>query len=181
MVKKLIFKALATLIALAALILFILSNLVPETFGAFDWQVCLLIAAAGLGVVSLVKAIISRTHFYLIIAAVLISGSLIFADIIKFNIVQQGWLYIPIGAALLGVFLFLRYLFNIRKWDAGDNEKLGYKNYKVRQAEKEKEDIDQEIAKLKKEIRQIEKEKALLNMEIEDMQKQKDEISPKKK
>lgn len=181
MFKRLFFKALATLVVFAALMLFILSNVLPETFGAFTWQVCLLIAAAGLGAVSLIKAIISKTNLYLIIAAVLITGSLIYADIIKFDIVKQEWLYIPIGAALLLVFLFFRYLFNIRKWDAGDNEKLGYKNYKARQAEKEKEDIDQDIAKLNKEVREMEKKKALLNMEIDDMEKQKDGISKKKK
>lgn len=183
MAKKLFYKALSVLILIAALTLYILQFILHETFGIFDIKVSLLILAGGWGIVSLIKAIASKVNLYLIIAAVLITGAAILSDII-FDFLpidaQKNWLYIPIGIGLLLVFLFIRYLFNIRKWDAGDNEKLGYKNFRERQAEKEKADIDEQIEDLKKEIRQKDKEKTLLMMDIEDKEKQKDSIKAKK-
>lgn len=177
MAKKLIFKALIVLIFLAALTLFILGELMPESFGVFDLTVSLIILSAGLGVVSLIKAVISKVNMYLIFAAILITGAAIFAAL-RYDVLpyENRWLYFPIGAGLLLVFLFIRYLFNIRKWDAGDNEKLGYKNFRVRQAEKEKADLQQDIDDLEKEVRRKEKEKALLMMDIQDKKQQKDNI-----
>ena len=75
--------------------------------------------------------------------------------------------------------MFFRYLFNIRRWDAGDNEKLGYKNFRVRQSEKEQQDIDEEISDLQKEIYEKEKAKTILMMDIEEKKRQKQNINKK--
>jgi hypothetical protein len=181
MAGKLIYKALTVLVFLAAVTLYVLGVLMPDTpLKIFDLTNSLLILAGGLGVVSFLKAITSKVNMYLIFATILLTGGAIYAGL-KYEVLPQNkeWLYIPIGAGLLLVFLFFRYLFNIRRWDAGDNEKLGYKNYHVRQAEKEKEDIQKDIESLQKEVREKEKQKAILMMEIEDKQKQKDNIRKK--
>lgn len=183
--EKIIFKALTVLIIVAVLALHIIYYLAPEGsfFKFFDLSASIIILAAGLGVVSLIKALISKANIYLIIAALLITGAAIYGNI-NFDFVNipedKFWLYIPIGVGILLVFLLLRYIFNIRRWDAGDNEKLGYKNYKERQAEKEKMDIEESIEELKKEVRQKEKEKAILMMDIEEKERQKENIKKKR-
>lgn len=180
MAGKLFFKGLTVLIILAALTFYVLGIIFPDTFAFFDLTKSLILLTAGLGVVSFLKAIISKVNMYLIFAAILITGAAIYTGL-TYEILPANneWLYFPIGAGLLLLFLFFRYLFNIRRWDAGDNEKLGYKNFRVRQKEKDKQDIEEEIASLEKEIRQTEKEKAILMMDIEEKKRQKQNISKK--
>lgn len=181
MAGKLIYKALTVLVILVALTLYILGILMSEYSKLFSLANSLILLITGLGIVALIKAITSKVNMYLIFSAILITGALIFTGV-NYNILPEHneWLYFPIGAGLLLLFLLFRYLFNIRKWDAGDNEKLGYKNFRVRQAEKEHEEIEEEISGIEKEIRQKEKEKALLMMDIEDKRKQKENIKIKK-
>lgn len=180
MAGKLIYKALTVLVFLAAVTLYVLGIVMPDTFSFFDITKSLLLLIVGLGTIAFIKAITSKVNMYLIFSAILITGGAIFAGL-RFDVLPENneWLYFPIGAAMLLVFLFFRYLFNIRKWDAGDNEKLGYKNYRVRQAEKEKAEIDEDIDEIEKEIRRKEKEKAILMMDIQEKQRQKDNIQKK--
>lgn len=180
MLKKLIYRGLAVLAFIAALTLFILGQVMPETMSMFTLPVCIMILAAAWGLILLVKAVAAKLNTYLILSAVLLTGAAIWAGL-EYDILpdDKKWLYIPIGIGILAVFVFFRYIFNIRRWDAGDNEKLGYKNYRVRQQEKEQEEIDEQISELEKELRKKEKEKALLMMDIEDKKKQKDSIGKK--
>lgn len=181
MASKLVYRAFAVLAFIGALALYILGILIPETMGIFTLPICLMILAAAWGLILLVKSIAVKNNIYLILSAILITGSALWAGM-TFEVLpaDQQWIYIPIGIGILAVFAFFRYLFNIRRWDAGDNEKLGYKNYKVRQQEKEKEEIDEQISELEKELRQKEKEKAILQMDIEDKKRLKESVGKKK-
>jgi len=181
MLGKLIYRALAILAFIAALALYILGVIMPDTMGIFTIPVCVMILAAAWGLILLAKSLTSKLSTYLTLSAVLITGSAIWAGL-EFGVLpeEQKWLYIPIGIGILAVFVLFRYLFNIRRWDAGDNERLGYKNFRVRQQEKEKEEIGEQISELEKELRQKEKEKALLMMDIEEKQKQRESIGKKK-
>jgi len=180
MAGKLFYKAFTVLVFLAAVTLYVLGILLPGTFNFFDLTKTLILLTVGLGVVSFLKAITSKINMYLIFSAILITGAAIFTGL-NFNILPESneWLYFPIGAGLLLMFLFFRYLFNIRRWDAGDNEKLGYKNFHVRQSEKEQQDIDADISDLQKEIHEKEKEKTILMMDIEEKKRQKQNINKK--
>lgn len=165
MAKKLLLKALSVLVFIAALTLYILYNL-TATFAFFNLSVCIMILFFGLGAISLYKSVVSKINIYLIVAGILITAGLIIAGF-NFNILpaDKAWLYFPIAIGLLLVFVFFRYLFNIKKWDIGDNEKSEYNNYHERQADKEK---------LDSELMQKEKEKTM--MDIENKQKEKDKI-----
>lgn len=181
MLRRLIYRALAVLAFIAALVLYILGVLLPDAMGMFTIPVCVMILAAAWGLILLVKSLASKLNTYLILSAILITGAAIWAGL-EFQLLpkEQQWLYIPIGIGFLAIFALFRYLFNIRRWDAGDNEKLGYKNFRVRQQEKEKEEIDEQISELEKELRLKEKEKALLMMDIEEKKRQKESVDKKK-
>lgn len=141
MSKTFLTKLLLSLYLLATSVLWLLSNLVPETFGFFDAYWAVGLVSAGFGVVFLLKGIFKK------------------------GLVTIKWFFIALGAAFLVVALFamfatlqlpnefLKYIIAViaasalvlgvigtggKKWDSGDNQKVGYKNYHQRKAEEEK-------------------------------------------
>ena len=136
MSRKFFVKFLVVLAFLAAAVLWLLSVLVPDTFGFFNlnWAVALFAGVGGLAFlfngfaeknsVTLKKMNIILGACLLVIAAVCIA----FALALPKNLV---WPIIAVILAAAGG----------KKWDEGDNHKAGYKNYYERKKEeKNKED-----------------------------------------
>ena len=145
MSRKFFVKFLVVLAFLAAAVLWLLSVLVPDTFGFFNlnWAVALFAGVGGLAFlfngfaeknsVTLKKMNIILGACLLVIAAVCIA----FALALPKNLVWPIIAVILAAALVIGLFAT-----GGKKWDEGDNHKAGYKNYYERKKEegKNKED-----------------------------------------
>lgn len=140
MAKNFIFKFLGALVILVAAVLWILSLTVPETFGFFNLAWAGVLLCGGLGLIMLLQGIIQKNvstikklkiwfGFILLVCAVLCLVS---------AITLPGNLVLPIIAVVVAFGLVITVLATGgKKWDEGDNNKVGYKNYHERKKEEE--------------------------------------------
>lgn len=141
MSRNLIYKILGALVVVAAAVLWILSLTVPETFGFFSLAWAGVLLCGGIGVIFLLNGIFQKNittikklkiwfGVGLLVCAVL---CLVSAITIPENLV------IPIIAVIVAVGFMITILATAgKKWDEGDNHKVGYKNYFERKKEEEK-------------------------------------------
>lgn len=141
MSRNLIYKILGALVVVAAAVLWILSLTVPETFGFFSLAWAGVLLCGGIGVIFLLNGIFQKNittikklkiwfGVALLVCAVL---CLVSAITIPENLV------IPIIAVIVAVGFMITILATAgKKWDEGDNHKVGYKNYFERKKEEEK-------------------------------------------
>ena len=142
--KRFFSRILIVLGVVAVLVLWLLKEL-PATAGMFGWYSLSWAATIFAGVVGAKfildgvfmgsKGVISRKFTILLGAVCLIFAfiCLTAAIVIPENIVM------PIIAIIVAVAIFLGILVTgARKWDGGDNQRVGYKNYHQRKAEEEK-------------------------------------------
>ena len=141
MSRNLIYKILGALVVVAAAVLWILSLTVPETFGFFSLAWAGVLLCGGIGVIFLLNGIFQKNittikklkiwfGVALLVCAVL---CLVSAVTIPENLV------IPIIAVIVAVGFMITILATAgKKWDEGDNHKVGYKNYFERKKEEEK-------------------------------------------
>ena len=141
MSRNLIYKLLGALVVIAAAVLWILSLTVPETFGFFSLAWAGVLLCGGIGVIFLLNGIFQKNittikklkiwfGVALLVCAVL---CLVSAITIPENLV------IPIIAVIVAVGFMITILATAgKKWDEGDNHKVGYKNYFERKKEEEK-------------------------------------------
>lgn len=145
MSRNLIYKILGALVVVAAAVLWILSLTVPETFGFFSLAWAGVLLCGGIGVIFLLNGIFQKNittikklkiwfGVALLVCAVL---CLVSAITIPENLV------IPIIAVIVAVGFMITILATAgKKWDEGDNHKVGYKNYFERKKEEEKQNED---------------------------------------
>lgn len=141
MSRNLIYKILGALVVVATAVLWILSLTVPETFGFFSLAWAGVLLCGGIGVIFLLNGIFQKNittikklkiwfGVALLVCAVL---CLVSAITIPENLV------IPIIAVIVAVGFMITILATAgKKWDEGDNHKVGYKNYFERKKEEEK-------------------------------------------
>lgn len=139
--KNFVFKLLAGLILLVAPILWLLSILIPATFGWFNLAYAVAMISFGLGLLLIIKGVFRKNsvsfkklNIWLGIGLLIVTViSLVSAIALPKNII------IPIICILLALGLILGILATGGKnWDSGDNQQVGYKNYHQRKAEEEK-------------------------------------------
>lgn len=141
MSKNFLFKLLCGLIVLAAPVLWLLSLIIPDTFGWFNASYAVAMVSAGIGVLLLLKGVFSKgnvlykkTNIWLGLGLALVTlFSLSFAIAIPKN-----WI-----APIICIVVALGFVLGIiatggKGWNIGDNQKVGYKNYYERKAEQEK-------------------------------------------
>ncbi len=146
MSRNFIYKILGALVVLAAAVFWILSLAMPETFGAFSLAWAGVLLCGGIGLIFMLNGIFQKNvttvkklkiwfGVALIVCAIL---CLVSALTIPENLV------IPIIAVVVAVGFMITILATAgKKWDEGDNHKVGYKNYHERKKEEEKqEDIE---------------------------------------
>lgn len=129
----------------AGVLLWVLS-MTMDNFEWFKTYYLVYIFAGGLGIASFIYMLPLKNRMFGYIGAVLFIPVIIVA-FIKGDI-ALGVPFIVLMFA--GLFLIFK-IFGIRKWDAGENQKLGYKTYAQRKAEEE--------AKEKKELESQEKQR----------------------
>lgn len=142
MSKNFFFKFCLVLVVVAVAAVWLLSELMPEMFGAFNGQWAIVIGAGGIGAFFVLHAIFRKNlgaikKFYLYVGV----GFLIAAFLVLVNIVAfPENLVLPIIGVAAAVALLLGVLITGgKKWDTADNQKVGYKNYHQRKAEEERE------------------------------------------
>ncbi len=144
MSKGFVFKLLLILSLAAAAVLWILTITMPDTFGHLNiglWAI--VIIAGGWGIAFLLRGLLSKTastpvtlkRLWIIFGAALV----IIAVITCVNIFAwDNKLVMPIIAlgAVLGLIISL-FATGGKKWDQGDNQNVGYKDYRTRKKEQE--------------------------------------------
>lgn len=141
MSKNFIYRIIIGLSWLVAAVFWLLSLTVPETFGFFNLNWAVVIIAGVAGIAYLVRGLITKKSVILkkadiIVATVLI---LIAALSVAFALTLPEsyiWPVIAIVLTLGGVISVIAV--GGKKWDEGDNQKVGYKDYRARKAAEER-------------------------------------------
>lgn len=140
MSKNFIFKLLVGLVILIAPVLWLLSMVVPDTFGWFNASYAVALLSAGVGVLFILKGAFKKdtgtfkkANIWFGIGLLVITlFSLVSAIAIPKNYI------VPIICILVACGLVLGIIVTGgKKWDEGNNEKVGYKNYHQRKTDEE--------------------------------------------
>ncbi|HIY45772.1 MAG TPA: hypothetical protein H9731_04590 [Candidatus Borkfalkia excrementipullorum] len=147
MSKKLFVRLLVALSFLAAAVFFFLSVLEVEPFTEFSASWAGVIFAGVSGLALLFSAIGTKNSTQLKKMQIFLSAGLLVVALvclISALALPDNWV-LPLILILLGVMIVLSVLITGgKKWDEGDNHKVGYKNYYQRKAEEEKNKKDGE-------------------------------------
>lgn len=147
MSKKLFVRLLVALSFLAAAVFFFLSVLEIEPFTEFSASWAGVIFAGVSGLALLFSAIGTKNSTQLKKMQIFLSAGLLVVALvclISALALPDNWV-LPLILILLGVMIVLSVLITGgKKWDEGDNHKVGYKNYYQRKAEEEKNKKDGE-------------------------------------
>ena len=147
MSKKLFVRLLVALSFLAAAVFFFLSVLEIEPFTAFSASWAGVIFAGVSGLALLFGAIGTKNSTQLKKMQIFLSAGLLVVALVCLIFalaLPEDWI-LPLIFILLGVMLVLSVLITGgKKWDEGDNHKVGYKNYYQRKAEEEKNKKDED-------------------------------------
>ena len=141
MSKKIFVRLLVALSFLVAAVFFFLSVLEVEPFTEFSASWAGVIFAGVSGIALLFNAIGTKNSVTLkklnvALSAVLLAVALV--CLVSALALPQNWI-LPLILILVGVMLVLGILITGgKKWDEGDNHKVGYKNYYQRKEEEEK-------------------------------------------
>ena len=141
MSKGFLFKLLVSLIILAAPVLWLLSLVIPETFGWFNLSYAIAMVSLGVGLLLILRGVFKRDNVLFKKANIWFGIGLLVVTLFSVAsaiALPQNWI-IPIICILVGAGLVLGILATGgKKWDTADNEKVGYKNYHQRKAEEDK-------------------------------------------
>lgn len=146
MSRNLIYKLLGGLVVLAAAVLWILSLTVPETFGFFSLAWAGVLLCGGIGLIFLLNGIFQQNistikKLKIWFGVGLLVGALL---CLVSAIAIPDSLVIPIIAVIVAIgFIITILATGGKKWDEGDNHKVGYKNYFERKKEEEKKEDKQ--------------------------------------
>ena len=147
MSKKLFVRLLVALSFLAAAVFFFLSVLEVEPFTEFSASWAGVIFAGVSGLALLFSAIGTKNSTQLKKMQIFLSAGLLVVALvclISALALPDNWV-LPLILILLGVMIVLSVLITGgKKWDEGDNHKVGYKNYYQRKTEEEKNKKDGE-------------------------------------
>lgn len=147
--KNILFKVLIGILFLAVSILWLLSAVLPETFGDLSLAWLIAIFAFGMGVLFigkgiLTKNIISIRKFYVFLGVLFVVAGV--CALIG-TVIKSVAIILPVIALVLSAGLLISTLFvQGKKWDAGDNQNPEYKTYRERKAEQEKLESEKKAA-----------------------------------
>lgn len=138
--RNLVYKHLGALIVLVAAVMWLLSVCVPDTFGFFNLAWAGVVLCGGWGIIMLVQGLTQKNLGTIKKLKIWFGAALIiaaFACLISAIAIPQS-IVLPIIAIILAFALLLTiFATGGKKWDAGDNHEVGYKNYHQRKAEEE--------------------------------------------
>ena len=144
MSKKVFFKVGVALIFVAAAVVWLLSVVMPEKFGNINLSWVIAAGCGLLGLMFILRGIFDKTLTYVKKFYVMVGAALFIAAVLALvGTFIETKLVLPIIAIIITVCALLSILaVGGKKWDTADNEKVGYKTYRERKAEEEKENKD---------------------------------------
>ena len=141
MSKNFLFKLLIGLIILAAPVLWLLSLIIPETFGWFNASYAVAMASFGVGLLLLLRGVFKKDNVIFKKANIWLGIGLLVVTLFSIAsaiALPDNWI-VPIICVLAAAGFVLGIIATGGKsWDTADNQKVGYKNYHQRKAEEEK-------------------------------------------
>ncbi len=138
--KNILGKVFVALAFLVAAVFWLLSYVMPETFGWFNGYWAVVIASGSLALFFFLKAFLGKDvvakKFKIIMGSCF---ALICVGAIALQFAFPTQWYIPIIAVVVMFGILVGIIVTGGKqWDQGDNKNVGYKNYHQRKAEEEK-------------------------------------------
>ena len=141
MSKNFLFKLLIGLVILAAPVLWLLSLIIPETFGWFNASYAVAMVSLGVGLLLLLRGVFKKDNVIFKKANIWLGIGLLLVALFSIAsaiALPDNWI-IPIVCIVLAAGFVLGIIATGGKnWDTADNQKVGYKNYHQRKAEEEK-------------------------------------------
>ncbi len=147
MSKKFLFGLIVCLLIVAIAVLWLLSALGVEEMKWFTLGWAATIAAGVLGVAFVGRGLFGKTAGPLKKLWIFFGAAFLVVAVITLacEIAMPSKIVMPVIAIVLAVALLLGFIaVGGKKWDAGDNQKVGYKNYYQRKAEEERKKDDEE-------------------------------------
>ena len=147
MSKKFLFGLIVCLLIVAIAVLWLLSALGVEEMKWFTLGWAATIAAGVLGVAFVGRGLFGKTAGTLKKLWIFFGAAFLVVAVITLacEIAMPSKIVMPVIAIVLAVALLLGFIaVGGKKWDAGDNQKVGYKNYYQRKAEEERKKDDEE-------------------------------------
>lgn len=147
MSKKFLFGLIVCLLIVAIAVLWLLSALGVEEMKWFTLGWAATIAAGVLGVAFVGRGLFGKTAGPLKKLWIFFGAAFLVVAVITLacEIGMPSKIVMPVIAIVLAVALLLGFIaVGGKKWDAGDNQKVGYKNYYQRKAEEERKKDDEE-------------------------------------
>lgn len=145
MSKNFLFKLLIGLIILAGPVLWLLSLIIPDTFGWFNLSYAVALVSGGVGLLLLLKGVFKKDNVIFKKANIWLGMGLLVVTLLSIAsaiALPDNWI-----APIICIMAALAIVLGIigtggKKWDTADNQKAGYKNYHQRKAEEEKNNKD---------------------------------------
>lgn len=145
MSKNFLFKLLIGLIILAGPVLWLLSLIIPDTFGWFNLSYAVALVSGGVGLLLLLKGVFKKDNVVFKKANIWLGMGLLVVTLFSIAsaiAIPDNWI-----APIICIMAALAIVLGIigtggKKWDTADNQKAGYKNYHQRKAEEEKANKD---------------------------------------
>ena len=145
MSKNFLFKLLIGLIILAGPVLWLLSLIIPDTFGWFNLSYAVALVSGGVGLLLLLKGVFKKDNVIFKKANIWLGMGLLVVTLLSVAsaiALPDNWI-----APIICIMAALAIVLGIigtggKKWDTADNQKAGYKNYHQRKAEEEKANKD---------------------------------------
>jgi len=136
--KNMLYKLLISLFILAGGVLWLLSVAVPDVFGWFNASCAVAVATGGAGLLLVVKGVFKQGSVSYKKANIWLGVALLIVTIfsLTWGLVMPKEYIAPLVCILVAFGLVFGILATGgEKWDQGDNQKEGYKNYHQRKAE----------------------------------------------
>lgn len=138
MSKKFLFRFALGLFTVVAAVLWLLSVVAKSTFGWFSFGWAVVVVSGGFGLSFLIKGLTEKNAVTLKKWNVYLGAAMILLCVITVigELALTNKIVLPIVAIVLTVALLLGYVaVGGKKWDQGDNQNAGYKNYYQRKEE----------------------------------------------
>ena len=143
--KNFLFKLLIGLIILAGPVLWLLSLVLPDTFGWFNLAYAVALISGGVGLLLLLKGVFKKDNVIFKKANIWLGMGLLVVTLLSVAsaiALPDNWI-LPIVCVMAALAIVLGIIgTGGKKWNTADNEKVGYKNYHQRKAEEEKKNKD---------------------------------------
>ncbi len=146
---KFIFKVFDIFALILGCLLWLLSEIVKDSFGWFNFAFGVVVVCGLWGISSILQGAILKEKVVVKKARLIIGGLflVISAGSLIWAINMPGNIVLPLICLVVALALFAGlFISGGKKWDIADNEKEGYKNYYERKEEEEKAKNENKIA-----------------------------------